>query len=316
MSQNSLQRRRVRAEDSQWKALIYAFQGVGKTVFAAEVNDHPALAPGLFLNIEGGLLSVAYRGDVDYVDIHNTQDLEQILWDLAASRYSPSSPWADVRTVVIDSGTEAQTMNLEEIGKAAHEKDPRKHPRNELWPEDYGESTVAMKRIFRMARDLPHHLIVTALPKVIYPRIGGTRAQQQAQASAQPTEISPWMTTKLSEAVMGYMDHVWYMWEDPTGRHLLTKSQGIYRCKTRGTMFAQRIGGVVNNPSLPDLYDLFLESETGKKPPVRAGGKVSAMETGVSLVATIPNVEEVDPRLLEQEGDELKAGTPEESVVA
>ena len=292
--------------------MVYSFQGAGKTVFAAEANDHPALAPALFLNIEGGLLSVAYRGDVDYVDIRTTTELEQMLWDLATARHNPSSEWAGIKTIVIDSGTEVQTMNLEEIGAEATRKNS-KHPKNELWPEDYQESTITLKRVFRMARDLPYNLIVTALPKIVYPRTAGNNRSQQVQSS-QPTEISPWMTAKLAEAVMGYMDHVWYMWEDAAGRHMLTKSQGIYRCKTRGYNFAQRIGTVVNNPSLVELYDLFLESETGK-PAVTRPGRKSIMEVNVIAAAApaTPNAEEIaeNPELIslqgEDEGEEQSA---------
>ena len=60
---------------------------------------------------------------------------------------------------------------------------------------------------------------------------------------------------------MGYMDFVWFLYADKDGkRKLLTQPKGPYRAKTRGKVFAEAIGPVVENPDLADLYELYLNS--------------------------------------------------------
>ena len=83
-------------------------------------------------------------------------------------------------------------------------------------------NTSRLKRIFRMFRDADFHFIVTALTRQIEDDNGVLQ------------EIAPSFTQKLGEAVMGYMDFVWFLYADKEGnRKLLTQPKGPYRVKTR-----------------------------------------------------------------------------------
>jgi hypothetical protein len=242
--------------------LVYGPQGVGKTTMAASAQDHPDMRDVMFLNFEGGLVSIAHRGDVQALDIKHIKDLEGIFWSLVRKEYE------GVRTLVIDSATEMQTLAID--ASIAKRGEDRQIDVDEITLRDYGKSTAQLKRLFRWFRDLPMHVILTALPKQVI--VG---QDDVPAALRQPAMIKPGLTDRLSDAVMGYMDFVWYLYtrevEDEEEnvveeRVLLTRSHGAVRAKTRGAHFAEALGdGVIVDPSLPKLYDLFIASQTEEK---------------------------------------------------
>lgn len=248
--------------------LVYGDPGVGKTVFAGSAQDHAKMKNVLFLNVEGGLISVAGRGDIRALDVEGViaakeptgNSLEEIFWRLASG---DDPDFKGIRTVVIDSVTELQTVNLEEIVAKEMKKNPSKRDdRDFLQQQDYGKSTVQLKRLFRSFRDLPLNVIWTALPKASYPPGAGENAS--------PSIVTPSLTNKLASSLMGYVDFVWYMYtgEDEDGevtRHLLTQTRGVYQAKTRGVKFADALGVKVDEPDMAELYDLYLKSEEAKK---------------------------------------------------
>src|SRR5690348_6819282 len=93
---------RVVPEAPRIKALIYGESGVGKTTLAATAQDHQNLAPILFANIEGGLLSVAHRKDVHAVDVGSTEQL----YDLYRALRANEPPFDAIATVIVDNITE------------------------------------------------------------------------------------------------------------------------------------------------------------------------------------------------------------------
>lgn len=229
--------------------LVYGYQGSGKTMLAASAQDHEELSNVLFLNIEGGLMSVANREDILAIDIKSTEHIQDIFRVLVGG----GEELKGVNTVVIDSVTELQTMNLEEIART------RSSNKDMITREDYMKSTTMLKRLLRLYRDLPLNVIYTAIPKAITPN----------QGEGAPTEIRPSLTASLCDSVMGYVDLVWYLYATEkvieegetkskvTVRRLLTQERGIYRGKTRDPEFAERLGPMVEDPNLPEIYDLW-----------------------------------------------------------
>lgn len=237
------------------KALVYGDPGVGKTTFAATAQKHDAMSDVLFINIEGGMLSVRGTGVAATEKIKHTNQIEELFWKLKSD-----SDFARYQTVVIDSGTELQTLNLSNIVEDSIAKKRTKgRSVDDIHLEDYGKSTAQLRRLFRNFRDLDKHVVVTALPKRVMPQNAG------AQSTGEPTLVYPAFTEKLAFSVMGYMDFVWYLYTDKEGhRKLLTQEQGVYKAKTRGQVFAQEIGKSVSDPDLSVLFQTLLNTERSK----------------------------------------------------
>lgn len=265
----TIQIQRVRPGDLKLNLLLYGLPGVGKTTLALQANDHPAMAPALVLNLEGGLLSVASRGDVDEVPIRSTREFEDALIALA----NKQGDFAKYRTVIIDSGSELAKRSLSEKTKLNTERQLRRkteaerakddRTEDDIQIEDYGKMTAQMRRLFTMARDLPVHTIVTSLVRFVYPQT------KDGGKASEPSEVTPDFTAGLQISVMGMFDMVWYMYANTERqRFLMTQTIGAYRAKTRGAKFAQAIidgdpknRPIINDPSLPFIYDALLLTE-------------------------------------------------------
>lgn len=267
--------------------LVYGPPGVGKTTFAASAQDHPDLAPVLVANFEGGLLSLTSRGDIDAVDITSMEQLDDLFWKMKNN----IDDFGQYRTLVIDSGTELQTLALEETTRKEILKDQAQNKGggrtiDDLEIRTYGTSGTMVSRLMRWFRDLDVNLIVTALPKYIY-------SQGADKRVSTPQEVTPAFTSKLGISVMGYVDMVWFLGEKDKRRFLLTQDNGIYRAKTRGYNFAKALGEIYPDPWVPDIYNLLLESEKSKE---RAQPTVNSIPlTSVDVFAPVaPLVEGVE----------------------
>lgn len=247
--------------------ILYGHPGVGKTRFAGQAAE---LGKVLFLNVEGGMMSVPeYGGNVVVIDIRNQpgQDclvqMWEVMWTLAA-RDLKANPWLEgIQTVILDSGSEFATLALEALVAREMKTNPKRRGNSlsDIWLEDYGRLTSELKRMFRHMRDLPYNVITTAL--VRYGYVDGDDKKRN------PNEARPDFTEKLAESSMGFVDDVWYMYRpQPTEANptpapaILTQPHGIYRAKTRGTLFPTVLGTVVHNPHFPTILELMRKSES------------------------------------------------------
>ena len=246
--------RRVSPGDIPIKLLLYGNPGAGKTTLAASALSHPALSPALWLDFEGGLLSVAGRGDIDAVNIQTITELEAAYWHL----YRKTAGWEHFKTVIIDSASELYSKALAE----AVEKRVRTKGGTLDFVDrgDYGTAGFQTHRLFRMFRDLPDvNIIATAHARFEYPNNSDGK-------TTQPIDVVPSFPNKLSQQMQGIFDFVWYLYtftdEDGTShRSILTHDHGAYKAKTRGHHFPVALGSPVNDPSLAEIYDLLQRAD-------------------------------------------------------
>lgn len=234
--------------------LIYGDPGVGKTHLAGTAQDVPDMADVHVFNIDGGIMTLASRGDIHATDIHSVNDLEQELFKIA----NKDPKYAKTKTVVIDNITELQTLSLESIAMREYGNRIKKNKAysiDEVYLEDYGVSGKQLARVLRGFRDLPVHVIYIA-----------HRKDKMRPGTNVLDESKPNLTDKLCTAVMGYMDFVWYLYtadetigDENTGfrsethRYLLTQPMNNYAAKTRGSEFAKRIGPIIRDPNMVDI---------------------------------------------------------------
>lgn len=284
----------VSVEDVRINALVYADPGVGKTTFAESANRHPATAPVLFFNIEGGLLSVARRRPAA-IDIQSVDHLETLL-----HMYAQGDPrLRRYRTLAMDSASELQRTSLQShiVGR---QRGNRGRDLNDINRDDYGRMTVQLQRVLSMMRDLPAHTIITAHPRKLDDDAGT------------PTNVFPGFTPRLATSIMGFYDFVWYMYmtveEQAEGpaverRWLLTRDRGIYKAKTRGPRFRTRLGerfelGNDQPPMLPEIYQMLLETEAeGPDEETATGGLVRTPyivgQAGPERIPSVPGAQPV-----------------------
>ena len=216
----------------------------------------------LFIDFDKGMLSIAGRGDIHQESIDSVlmdrknptgQSLEEVFYRLASGT---DPDYAQFRTLVLDNVTELQKFDLNEVAEEASKKKKR-DDLDLLQLQDYGRSTSRLSRLFRGFRDLPLNVIWTAHAKFVYPK-----GQEGAEAIA----ITPDLTDKLAKGLGGMVDFVWYYVleeaEDGTMRRVLvTQPTGIIKVKTRGSKFGEAVSPAVYNPTIPALYDLFVQHE-------------------------------------------------------
>lgn len=263
MAQRQTRSYKVSLTDIHLKGLVYGDPGSGKTTFCASAEDHPAMRDVVVGNIEGGLLSIAHRGDIRAVDLNSTEEVDELFWQIIKDKESGQGEFATINTVILDNVTELQTINLQEIVDDAR-ANGRTGPtgtRDNIWQEDYGKSTNQIKRIFRQFRMAPINFIATAHAKKVFPK--GINNQQIA--GAEPLAVIPSLTQKLAESVMGYVDFVWYFFYDAEQftYNLLTRTEDIYFAKTRGPRFKEELGQVRVIPAtgaLAEIYEIYLQS--------------------------------------------------------
>ena len=132
--------------------LIYGDPGSGKTHLAGTAQDVEEMKNVHFFNIDGGLMTLASRGDISATDIHSVEDLEQELWKLA----NKDPEYEGIQTVVIDNISELQTLVLEEATTREYKnriKKDKNYTIDEIYLEDYGvagkSSEVRLEQAFQ-----------------------------------------------------------------------------------------------------------------------------------------------------------------------
>lgn len=240
--------------------LIYGDPGSGKTHLAGTAQDHPGMANVHFFNIDGGLLTLAHRGDIRASDITSLEGLEAEMWKIAQGH----PDYAGIQTIVIDNITELQTLSLEEIVRQELKGLRGKKEGasiDEIYQDDYGKSTKQMARILRGFRDLPLNKIYIA-----------HRKDKMRRNTSIIESTLPSLTEKLGTAVAGYMDFVWYLYQgteeegegdnivQTTHRYLLTQSFEAFFAKTRGQAFASALGPFIKDPNMAEIYEIFLQA--------------------------------------------------------
>lgn len=238
-------------KDFWLKFLIYGSNGVGKTTLSETANDCPATARALFINVEGGMLSVVHKNP-DVVDLKRFDQLEEIFWFLAKGNHN-------YKTVIIDSLSELQLFNLDAIVaeqmKRPSAKGAEHHGLDDVWKEDYGRSTQELRRVTRQFRDLPMHVIFTCLDSFTMDKNGEER-------------VYPALTPKLRNSVLGYMDVVGYMYgqrvkgedgKEVLVRKMLCQNYGKWLAKDRSP--GGRLGLIIDNPTIGGMIEKIIGKE-------------------------------------------------------
>jgi hypothetical protein len=170
--------------------LIYGRSGVGKTWLAGSSYAVPEMRRVLYIDIEGGVLTLkkAFPG-VERVRISSWKQMQQLYDGLYAGGHG-------FNTVVIDSLTEIQKFNMDEIMRKLIEAN---EARDEDVPSlrEWGKNLEQIRRFVRAFRDLPLNVIFTALER------------EDTDRLKRPIKL-PSLSGKMAGEVAAFLDIVLY----------------------------------------------------------------------------------------------------------
>lgn len=226
------------------KALIHGPAGSGKTYLVGTLADDSRTSPTLVLDFEGGLSTLVGR-DVDVAVIRDWRDYNEAYKILA----DPKSPY---QSVGVDSITETQVGGLLQI----LEGDSKRPDPDTLAQADWGVILVKMRRFVRHFRDLPIHVVMTALS-------GDDLDKQVGRIKV------PLVQGSFKDEIAGIFDVVGYLAqseneEGETERLLLLRNYPAFRVKAR-TPMGLAIPNEIVDPDITKLLDaLGYEQKKGK----------------------------------------------------
>lgn len=227
--------------------LVYGDSGVGKTVFAST-----APRPILWLEAEGGTHSIGDKTDIDVAQVQSLETYRETL------KFLEANPGL-YKTLVVDSLTESSAGLLKEIMRQAVIDDEE---RDEFEPHfaEWRKLTEIMREIIRAYRDLPMHLVVTALER------------EDTDEMTSRVKVRPRLSPALADELPGFMDFVGYMYskgdiidakkkdgeeQDPIQRIMLLRPTIKHRAKLRAPMGSNPPDMLVD-PTFDDVAKLIL----------------------------------------------------------
>jgi hypothetical protein len=239
----------VRATRSNINLLIYGKPGVGKTFLSATADRVPAMRPVLYLNIEGGDMTLRHAAP----EIRKIPEEGSLTWGqleiiydtLSRQCYNGPEPGEFVpRTVILDTLTECQKMNMSQIMAELIMSQPEKG-----WDPDipqikqWGKNIEQIRKWVRKYRDLPLNVIMTCHEQTDKDQMTGA------------ISYKPQLSGKLSNEVAGFFDVVTYLYvkteEGKPVRKMLTGSLEGYVAKDR----SGNLPPVMINPNMGEIYD-------------------------------------------------------------
>jgi DNA replicative helicase MCM subunit Mcm2 (Cdc46/Mcm family) len=252
----------VRDTKANINVLIYGKPGVGKTFLAATADHVPAMRPVLYLNIEGGDMTLRHAApEIRKIPEEGSlswSQLQAVYDQLAKQCYNGVTPGEYApRTVILDTLTECQKMNMSQIMAELLTAEPDKG-----WDPDipdvrrWGKNIEQIRKWVRKFRDLPLNTIMTCHEMEDKDNMTGLVSHK------------PQLSGKLSNEVAGFFDVVVYLYvkqEDREGkkvtvRKLLTGALEGYVAKDR----SGNLPPVLENPTMAEVYSYITTGITKK----------------------------------------------------
>lgn len=225
----------VTAATRYLKILVFGQPGTTKTSFAGTAPKP------LFVDVERGTTSLLNQPETRHVDVLEFRSIRQV--ELLISKMSEgNNPLDKYETLVIDSFSELQKRDLDDIVKKAAMADASRNPYLPIGP-DYNINTEHMRQVADALKSLNKHIIVTC------------HVKEEKDDTTGRVLLRPNLTPKLAGSMNGLFDVVAYMDVDRSGGGFRRTLQ-VH--PTPNVSAKCRIGGlsaVIEDPKFDDLLN-------------------------------------------------------------
>lgn len=225
--------------------LIYGEPGVGKTFLCGTAQDHKLTAPILFLDVEGGTVTLRHRKDLDVIQLRSLDQIKKVHEDLRVNNDGY------YKTVIIDSLSELADLDMREVMRQMLQKRPDRDP-DVADKREWGIVRTHMRRIVRAFKDLPMNTIMTAL--LIKDKDDTTGA----------VTYYPQLSGKLKAEVPGFFDVVGFMQSTVKGEEVTRTVQFQKSEKVTAKDRTSSFGPILYNPTIPEMIELLHKGD-GKR---------------------------------------------------
>lgn len=208
------------------RVLYYGDPGKAKTTNAAAMAR---LGRVVYIDSEGGLKPAALKRQgipIENIEPHREigyEALRSLAWDVKG-RLADGEP---IVGVVWDSMTATLPYFIDDLVGAAVAKATRSGQVRESWKtyqDDYGDMTNQVREVFRLLRDLPCHLVITAHAR-------------KGKDEEGMVEVGPNVTPALQNDLFAYVDQVLHVRTLPVGETVLytavSTPTGRFKAKDR-----------------------------------------------------------------------------------
>lgn len=221
--------------------LLFAESGAGKTTFLGTAQDSELTSPAFLLDMEAGTSVLSDKPEIDVKQARTMKAVQEVADIL---HQHPKY----YKTFELDGFTELREIDMQEVMKQQYDKKPETTDLYVPSPREWGKSGSRVKELLRYLKDLPCHVIVTAL------------VSEDRNERTGITSYHPMLPGQLKGQVPGFFDIVGFLRATTKGDATV---RTIQFAKTERVMAKDRtktLPAIMEEPTIPKIWETIFNA--------------------------------------------------------